>query len=178
MDWEEASVGEGKASQPEAAPKEFEMSIDDLVFMIGQGTVKEWHANKIITSLQRQIATLQGTLASEKSKQASLQEKIATLEEEVISRNKQQLIQAMEEKEAISNENALLKERFVVETNKIAENQAEMDKVRESYHSRIVQLENQLHEVAIERNSAREETRSALDELRALKAAKEKKKRI
>ena len=127
--------------------KEPEMTTDDLVLMVGESVISRRHAERIVAHLRQEIATLHQNLAKEKSIRASLKEQVNTLD-------------------ADNNNKA----------GKISELEANVVKANESLRSRILQLESQVHQVALERDAARKDTRDALDEINALKAVKTKKK--
>lgn len=113
-EWKEANVGQA------AQDKEPELSTDDLIFMIGEGAIKEHNAGKIITYLRQQITAQQKLLLKEQS------------------------------------------------LHKSVEDNAQKEK---SLQNRIVQLEDQAHKVAIERDAELKAKLIALQELEELKKA-------
>ena len=148
-EWEEANIGIEAPQQPTL--KEPEMSTDDLVFMIGEGAVRERHSNKIIVFLRQQATNLESTAMKEQSIHRSLQQKL-----EVNQQSANEDIEGLKKVMAGERQDWLLKEENYINQIK-------------SLQERIIQLENQVHQVALERDEVQRSKAVALDVIESLR---------
>jgi septal ring factor EnvC (AmiA/AmiB activator) len=136
-EWADAEFSNQESQQTQ------EITTDDLVLMIGEAAIEKRQAWKAMQNMKQEIIALRQTLAKEQSIQASLRQQIKTSDEEskIIAELQSQNGQLENRLQQVQAEN----ERSLTER----------IKNEDSLHARIVQLEEQCHQVALERDEIR-----------------------
>lgn len=141
QEFEEASIGGQPQGAPTAPPDQtFQITTDDLIYMIGEKAIGERQSNKLIALLQNNVQYLQQELMKLQSLGASEHGELEAL---------RQRLEASEQR--ASN----------AESAKAAAEQAQAGQGA-SFQARIVALENQVFQTAQERDQAIRERDAAL----------------
>ena len=125
------------------------LTTDDLVLWIGEAVIKEKQQGRISVYQQQKIQALENEILKSKSLSAGTNTK---LEELVIENNnlKAEIIRLKTNLETIQNER----------------------------HPRIIQLEEQIHTIALERDEARRNEQTVFNELEELKISIKSKRKV
>ena len=161
-DWQEAETGQ--QSEPS-------LTTDDLVFMIGELVIKERHTGKISVYQQQKIQALENEILKSKSLSVGTNTKL----EELVIENNNLKAEAVRLKTNLETETVKFKANLEAETVKF---KANLETIQNERHPRIIQLEEQVHNIALERDEARRNERIIFDRFEELKASIKPKRRV